>query len=52
MEDCMEIVGQVKDANGTGNFVGQRDEGMLKTSTMLCCLFTEAVSCAALLYNI
>jgi len=35
MKDCMEIVGQVEDGNGTQRFVGQRDEGMPETSTVL-----------------
>lgn len=52
MEYCVEIVGQVEDGNGTQRFVGQRDEGMPETSTVLCCWFIEAMRCAALLYNI
>lgn len=52
MENCMESVGEVEGGNDTQRFLGQRDEGMPETSTVLCCWFIEAMRCAALLYNI
>lgn len=48
----MEIAGQVEDGNGTQRFVGQRDEGMPETSTMLCSWFIESMRFATLLHNI
>lgn len=49
MENCMEIVDQVQDGNGTQRFAAQRDEGIPETSPGLCWWFIEAVGCAALL---